>query len=434
MNVLLSCTLIFLMSISTSLQALNFTTQKWLTKNGTTVIFYQAMEVPMLTISLAFAAGSAYEGQQFGLSALTSELLHQGSENLDANTLAEKLADTGAQYDHETSRDMIVLNLKTLSNEEALKPAVTLFTSIISRPTFPKAAFNQAKNQQLMAIAQAEESAEDIANQVFFKKLYGSHPYAHPINGYKGSVQALTLKDINNFYKQYFVGKNAVLVLVGAINLERAQQLAEQLTEQLPAGQPAPMIPKAATLKKTEKIVVDFPSSQTMLRLGQIGIDHHNSDYFPLTVGNYILGGGVLVSKLAKEVRENRGLTYGIVSQFIPMPGDGPFLISFATQNKQATIALAVTTETLSAFLKEGVNAKELQEAKQYLIGSFPLSLSSNGSIASILLRMAFYHLPDDYLDTYIAHIKAVKIADIKNAFQKQLDPHKFLIVAVGKM
>ncbi|KTC85199.1 M16 family metallopeptidase [Legionella brunensis] len=433
MKILVTLTTALVLILPQVLQANSFKTQKWQTANGAQVVFYQALEVPMLDVNIAFAAGSAYDGNQYGLSALTTDLLNQGNGGLDATTVAEKFANIGAQYQGESSRDMIVLSLRTLTTQEALKQAIETFSLILNKPDFPQEAFQREKNQQLMVIAQAQESPDDVANLIFFKKLYQNHPYAHSIMGTEESVNAIELKHVRDFYKRYFVGSNAVIVIVGAIDQEKAHQLAEQLVQQLPKGQGAPMIPKAPQLTDREQIMVNFPSSQTILRLGQIGIDHHAPDYFPLTVGNYILGGGALVSRLANEVREKRGLTYGVVSQFIPMPGDGPFLISLATQNKQATTALKVTEDTVAKFINEGPDEAELIAAKQYLTGSFPLSLASNSSIAGMLLRIAFFHLPDDYLDTYVTKINAVSTAQIKQAFQKQVNINKLLLVSVGK-
>jgi zinc protease len=178
---------------------------------------------------------------------------------------------------------------------------------------------------------------------------------------------------------------------------------------------------------------IQFPSSHTLVRLGQVGIDHKNLDYFPLIVGNYILGGGTLVSRLGAEVREKRGLTYGINSQFTPMPGEGPFIISLSTKNDQANKALQITEDTLNLFINKGPSKQELESAKQYLTGSFPLSLGSNKAIANLLLRMAFYHLPDSYLDTYIARINAVTVDEIKLAFKQQVNTDKLLLVRVGQ-
>lgn len=425
---------LFVTTIAQNVHASVFKTEQWQTKNGARVVFHQAKEVPMLDIHVAFAAGSAYDGKQFGLSALTNDLLNQGNAGMDATTVAERLAEAGAQLGSDTSRDMAALSLKTLTKPDNLKKAVDTFAAIIGKPDFPEAAFQQEKNQQLIAIAQSQDSPEEVANLVLFKKLYGEHPYAHPVNGIEGTVGALKREDVLNFYKRYYVAANAVIVLVGDIDTKKAHQIAEQLTANLSRGEEAPRLTKAAQLTTSEKIAINFPSSQTILRLGQIGIDHHDPDFFPLLVGNYILGGGALVSILSNEVREKRGLTYGVSSQFIPMPGDGPFIVSLSTQNKNATTALQLTSDTLATYIKNGPSEQELTAAKHYLMGSFPLSLGSNASIGNMLLRMSFYHLPKDYLDNYVASINKVTTQEIKEAFQKKLQSEKMLTIAVGKV
>lgn len=222
--------------------------------------------------------------------------------------------------------------------------------------------------------------------------------------------------------------------MVGAISSQQAHEIAERLVKNLPTGTKAPSIAKSEPFAGPEQVNFNFSSSQTVLKLGQVGIQHDNPDYFPLMVGNYILGGGSLVSRLSNEIREKNGLTYGISSQFMPMPGNGPFMISFSTQNNQTQQALKMTQDTLNDFLKTGPSDEELNATKQYLIGSFPLSLSSNTNIAGMLLRMSFYNLPDNYLDTYVARIEAVTTADIKKAFDTTIHPERMLLVSVGKM
>lgn len=425
---------VILFSLAINLQAHSLQTQKWQTKNGAQVIFYQAMEVAMLDIDIAFAAGSAYDDKNFGLSTLTTQLLDQGNGTLNANQVAENLANTGAQYEAQTSRDMALFSLRSLTKESALNQAIATFSLIINQPNFSQEAFNREKNQLLMTIAQMQESPDDIANMTFLNYLYLQHPYGHPINGTQETVKNIKLGQVREFYKRYYVAANAVIVMVGAITEQRAHQLAEQITAPMPQGEAAPNIPQASLLPQPRQVKVDFPSSQTILRLGQLGIEHNDPHYFPLLVGNYILGGGGLVSRLAYEVREQRGLTYGITSQFIPMPGKGPFIIGLATKNNQAPVALKVTQDTLNNFLKTGPSEEEITAAKLYLTGSYPLSLASNGSIAGMLLRMTFYHLPDDFLDTYVTRIKNVTREEIKMAFAKQLQLSNMLLVSVGKI
>ncbi len=413
--------------------AASFETREWQTTNGARVVFHHAPEVPMLDINVAFAAGSARDGAQFGLSALTTNLMDQGNGGLKAGEIADKFADTGAQYGLASAQDMMMLSLRTLTTPEALNKATELFALLVNHPDFPEDAFNREKNQQLLAIKQREESPDKVAKEAFYQALYDQHPYAHPVNGLYHTVEALEVRDVRHFHHHYIVGSNAVIVLVGGIDEAMAHQLAERIVHDLPKGQPAPPLPKATPLTKELNIEIPHPASQTVLRMGQLGITHQNKDYFPLLVGNYILGGGSLVSILADELREKRGLTYGVYSEFSPMPGVGPFMISLSTRNNQAKTAMAVTHETLAAFVKSGPTEQELRAAKQYLTGSFPLSLDNNRSIANTLLRLTFYHLPKDFLNTYIAHVNAVSTADIKQAFQQQIHPDKLLQVSVGR-
>jgi zinc protease len=407
---------------------------QWTTPKGVHVVFYQAMEVPLLDITIGFHAGSAYDGEHFGLSTLSAQLLNQGNKQLNANQIAEKLAETGAQYESENSQDLAVFHLKTLSEARALKKATETFALIINHPDFPSDAFQQIKNQQLMAIAQTKESPEAVANETFFKMLYKEHPYAHPVMGDEEHVNKLTKKDVGNFYHHYFVSHNAVLVLVGAIDQATAHQIAQQLTQNLADGPAAPPLPLAPALKEGFDIEVKFPSTQSVLRLGQMGINHHDPRYFPLMVGNYSLGGANMVSRLSQTLRENRGLTYGVYSQFVPMPGNGPFFIGLSTKQDQTKTALTLTQETLSNFITNGISEDDLKAAKQFLTGSFPLSLASNRSIADMLLKMAVYHLPDDFLLNYVQHINAVTREEIKTAFQELIKPHDLLQVTVGNM
>lgn len=425
--------LAFLLSSPTVPWANSFKTKTWQTNQGVRVVFYQAMEVPILDISLAFHAGSAKDGEQFGLSALTARLLNQGNGGFNAAMVAEKLDKTGAQLAIQTDQDKLVLNLRTLTKPDMLTPAIDTLRLIINHPDFPEEAFHREQNQQLMAIKQADESPNAIASHAFLQALYQTHPYGHPVNGNQRTVKALTREQVQQFYHRYFVAKNAVLVLVGAIDEPMAHQLAEQITHELPRGQRAPATPNAPNLVNELNVEQVVPSSQTIVLLGQLGITPNNKHYFPLLIGNYTLGGGLLVSRLSHEIREKRGLTYGVSSQFVPLAGTGPFIINLSTKNNQAIEAANQTRETLLRFLNEGPTESELAAAKQYLSGSFPLSLGSNRSIVSNLMQLAFYELPDTFLDTYVDQIKAVTITDIKQAFQQVIDPNHLLQVSVGK-
>ena len=418
--------------LSTTANAFTFKT--WHLANSATVVFYQTSELPMLDIELAFAAGSAYDGRKFGLSALTTNLLHQGSGSLNTTQIAEILANTGAQFNTDNNRDMAVLHLRTLTDPLAMTSAINTLALIINKPMFNYQAFIREKEQLLAAIAQRETSPADIANVALFQSLYNDHPYAHPILGTKATVTNINHWEVRSFYKKYFVGANATLVLVGAIETKEAHHLARLLVGGLPKGGQVsiPKVHAAPKLASTTKIA--FPSTQTMLRLGQLGINHQDPNYFALLVGNYILGGENMISRLATEVREQRGLTYDINSQLLPMPGVGPFIIGLSTKTNQLRTALATTKQILLEFLKSGPSEKELVAAKQYLIGSFPLSFANNLNIANALLKISFYKLPHEYLNTYIANIENVTQSDIQRSFTALINPETMSQITVGKV
>lgn len=410
-----------------------FETEKWVTDNGVHVVFYQAPEVPILDISLAFAAGSAFDGKNFGLSTLTTQLLNQGNNGFDAKTIAEQIENTGAQFSVESARDTSILKMRTLTKPDALTSAIKSFNLIIAHPDFPESAFVQEKNQQLASIQQVQDSPEEVANQLFFQALYQNHPYGHPSRGDKEHVQAIKLQQVRDFYHQYFVGNNATLVLVGAIDSITAHQIANTITSGLTKGQHAPSIPTATALTKAITIHQNFPSTQTVLHLGQLGITYQDPRYFALYVGNVILGGPSLVSDLAIELREKRGLTYGAYSQYSPMLATGPFVISLSTRHSQAPLATKLTIETLENFIKNGPGEEQVKATKQFLTGSFPLSLASNRNIADILLKIEFYHLPNDYLKNYLNKVNKISAQEIKQAFSSQINPKALLLVSVGK-
>lgn len=414
--------------------AASLNTEQWTTPQGAQVIFHPSMEVPMLDIIVAFTAGSAYDNQQEGISSLTTHLINQGNGGLNATTIANQLAQTGAQFGAQNNQNLIALSLKTLTDTKALHDALQTFALIINKPDFPIDAFNHEKNQQFMAISRAKESPEIIANNMLYQALYQDHPYAHPIDGQLNTIGALHVEDVQAFYKRYFIAKNAYIVIVGAVDSPTAHTIAEQLTRNLPKGNPAPPIPQAQPLTEDISIEVKYTSSQTIIRLAQLGISHQNPDFFPLQVGNYILGGGSFESRLGIELRHKRGLTYGVNSQFVPMPGIGPFIIGFSTRNDQALNAVNLTRKTLEDFVQFGPTEQELIATKQHLTGSFPLSLASNRNIAEFLLKIAYYHLPDDYLTQYTQHVNAVTTKDIKRAFQRLIHPDKLLQLSVGKI
>jgi zinc protease len=200
----------------------------------------------------------------------------------------------------------------------------------------------------------------------------------------------------------------------------------------LPEGSRGAALPAVTALKQADEVRILHPSTQTHVRMGAPGMRRGDPDYFPLYVGNHILGGGGLVSLLHEEVREQRGLSYSVNSYFSPMEQDGPYLLSLQTRNDQVDEALAVMRETLQGFVDKGPSAKELLAAKKNITGGFPLRIASNSGIISHLNMIGFYDLPLDYLDTFNDKVTAVTQQQIKAAFQRRVSPETMVTIIVG--
>jgi zinc protease len=216
------------------------------------------------------------------------------------------------------------------------------------------------------------------------------------------------------------------------VTRDEAAAIAEQLTSGLPRSNAPAVIPPVPSLERAETRVVAHPATQSHLLIGMPGIRRDDPDYFPLYVGNYILGGGGFVSRITDEVRSKRGLAYSAYSYFMPMKERGPFVIGLQTRRDQAGEALAVVRETLAGFLANGPTADELQKAQQNIVGGFALRIDSNRKIVENLAAIGFYQLPLTYLDDFSANVEKVTVDDIRRAFARHVDPARMVTVAVG--
>jgi len=245
-------------------------------------------------------------------------------------------------------------------------------------------------------------------------------------------MKKITTADLKAFYKKYYVAKNAVVAIVGAVTRSDAELIAGKIMGQLEQGEPAPALPAVKPLTKADNVNIEFPSSQTHILIGQPGISRDDPDYYPLYVGNHVLGGSGLVSIIADEIREKRGLAYSSYSYFIPMRVKGPFIMGLETRNDKRDEALRVLRETLKDFVQKGPTQEQLNAAKKNLTGGFALKLGSNQKIAGYISAIGFYNLPLDYLDRYIGNVEAVTVEQVRDAFRRRVDLDKMVTVMVG--
>ncbi len=410
-----------------------FTIQSWSTSNGARVYFVEARELPMLDLRLVFDAGGARDGDKAGLAAITSRMLEEGTAQRDTAVIAKSFEGVGAVFDTGSYRDMAVAELRVLSDPLYRDPALEVFADVIARPAFPEEPFARVMQSAEIALQQQEQSPAAIAGRLFYEKLYGKHPYGSPPGGTRATLATLKREDLQAFHRRYYVARNLVIALVGALSRDEALAVAEQVSRTLPTGEPAAALPGVKPLPKAVQVHHEFPSAQTHILIGQPGIAHGDPDYYALAVGNEILGGGGFTARLMTEIRQKRGLTYGVYSSFTQMRVPGPFSIKLSTRSDQSAEALGVARQVLGDFVKKGPDEQELKEAKANIIGGFPMATASNASIVSYLGAIGFYGMPLDYLDQYVARIDAVTADDVRAAFRRHLAPEKQLVVTVGK-
>ena len=405
----------------------------WTTSNGLKVYFVEAPEIPIIDVRLVYKAGSAQDGEHPGLAKLTASLMDEGAGDLDANAFNESLADTGAKFSAGALRDMAWLSMRTLSEAKYAQPALQLFRTVATEVTFDEAAVSRVKSAIISKIRRDASSPGQVANKAIRKAVFGNHPYAHPTEGEEATVKQISRQDVVDFYRRYYVLENAVLAMVGALTRDEAVALAEQIAAELPTGEAAPAIPAVRLLESQTNQQIDFDSIQSHIRLGMPGMKRGDEDYVPLFVGNHVLGGGGLVSLLFDEVREKRGLSYGVNSYFAPSEQLGIFVASLQTDGSQATEALEVLVSTMQDFIENGPPAERLEAAKQNLIGGFPLRVDSNSEIIEYIAMIGFYGLPLDYLKTFPERVAAVDASQIKQAFARRINLENAAIVVVGK-
>ena len=240
--------------------------EHWQTSQGSRVYYVQADALPMVDIQVVFDAGSARDGQQFGLAALTSALLDTGAGQWNADQIALNFESVGANFGTGVSSDNASLSLRTLTEPALFDKALETMHVILTKPKFNNADFLREKNRTLAGIKQREESPAEVASEVFSNKLYGAHPYAHPDSGSKETVSKLKASDLSQFYKKYYVSSNAMVVIVGNLTKEQAQQTAEKLLVDLPPGQKPEAIPDVAMPTQASQQHIEFPSTQTPRR------------------------------------------------------------------------------------------------------------------------------------------------------------------------
>ncbi len=404
--------------------------QHWQSSSGARVFFVENHTLPILDLQVDFAAGTAYEpAGRAGVASLTRALIDLGVAGIDETQIASRLADVGAKLSGGVDMDRASVVLRTLSTADKRGPALDVLRAILSTPQFPAAVLDREKARTVAALKEALTRPDTLASRAFWSAMYGSHPYGSYAT--PESVSSLERADVAAFHAANYTAPRATVAIVGDLERAQAEALADELTAALPSA-PAMRGVAAATLPAASEHRIAHPALQAHLLLGLPALKRGDPDFFPLAVGNYSLGGGGFVSRLMKEVRDQRGLAYSVHSYFHPLAQLGPFQIALQTKKAQANEALKLTRAVLSNFLEQGPSEAELQAAKENLVGSFPLRLDSNRKILDSVAMIGFYQLPLDYLDLYPENIARVTTAEVRAAFSRHVRPEHLVTVVVA--
>ena len=406
--------------------------QHWQTPSGARVYFIESRDLPILDISVDFDGGSSTDtADKSGRAGLTLHLLSLGAGGLSEDQVAKGLADVGAQLGAHFDQDRAGVSLRTLSSAKERNQALDIFGRVIQRPEFARNVLEREKARVIAGLKEADTKPGTIADRVLMKMLYGSHPYGLRGSGEVDSVSGLQRDDLANFYRSRYTVGNAVIAIMGDVSRAEATAIAESLTKELPQGKPADVLSEVTPpTPNTRKIA--HPATQSHIALAYPGLKRVDPDYFPLLVGNHVLGGGGFTSRLMEEIRQKRGLAYSVQSHFAPLREKGPFEIGLQTRKEQSEDALVLTRKVLSDFAAGGPTEKELIEAKQNIVGSFPLRIDSNKKIIGFLAMIGFYKLPLTYLDDYVKAVEKVTVSQVKDAFQRRINPDGMVTVVVG--
>ena len=416
--------------------------ETWTQDSGAQVWLVNSPTIPMVDVQINFDAGSRRDpAAQAGLAGAAALMVAKGVKAdgkkpaLDENAVGEAWADLGATFDASAGNDALTYSLRSLTDGALLGKAADLAARQIAQPSYDAAVWQRERERWNAAIKEGNTRPPVVAARAFNQAVFGNHPYGQ-------RATEATLAQINPAAMQQYLGRyvdacRAKVTLVGALDKAQADALVKRLLANMPATPKAqcaalPAVPAVQPLAKADEVKIPFESAQAQVLIGQPGIRRADPDFLAVMLGNQILGGGGFASRLMEEVREKRGLVYGVYSSFNPGLDAGAFQIGLQTRPDQAAEALKVTREVLAHYIAEGPTDKELRDAKDNLIGGFALRVDSNAKLLGNVTNIAWNGLPLDYLDHWTDRVEALTKDDVRNAMARMVQPGKEVTVVLG--
>ncbi|WP_353858765.1 pitrilysin family protein [Azospirillum formosense] len=390
-------------------------------------------KVPVIALEWAFeGAGASDPKGKEGLANLAARTLDEGAGPYDSQAFAARLQDNAIALGYDAGRDAFGGSLRTLSDRR--DEAFELARLSLAEPRFDAEAVERMRAAILSSLRRDQADPNYVARRLFYSTAFAGHPYGEEIRGTLESLPAITPDDLRGFVKGNFGRDRLVVAAAGDITPEDLGRALDHVFGALPAtASNSATIPDVEPKGLGETLVATRPTAQTVMLMGQPGLKRSDPDWYAATVMNYVLGGGGFGSRLMEEVREKRGLSYGVYSYLIPMDHSALVMAGGNTVNAKAGQALDIMRQEWKRMAEQGVTDEELADAKTYLTGSFPLQLGSTQAIAGILLQVKRDKLGIDYLDRRDAFINGVTQADVQRVAKRLLDPNRLLTVLVGR-
>tara|TARA_R110002074_G_scaffold109822_5_gene236673 strand:+ start:4415 stop:5731 length:1317 start_codon:yes stop_codon:yes gene_type:complete len=398
---------------------------------GLTAWLVEEHSIPFVALELRFRGGASLDapGKRGAINLMTG-LLEEGAADMDARAFSRASEALATSFDFDVSSDALSISARFLTeNRDA---SAILLRAALQEPRFGEAAIERVRGQVLSIIQSDQKDPDKIAAETFNRIAFGDHPYATSLNGSLDSVASLTRDDLVAAHDAVLARDRVYIGAVGDITPEELGKLLDDLLAGLPETG-APMPPSADVNIPSGVTVVDFATPQSVALFGQRGIEQSDPDFFAATILNHVLGGGSFESRLMNEVREKRGLTYGVYSYLAPRDLAATYMGSVSSANDRIAQAINVIRDEWAKLAGDGVTEAELRDAKTYITGSYPLRFDGNGPIASILVGMQMLGLPIDYIATRNDKVEAVTLDDVKRVAGELLDPEGLHFVVVGQ-
>lgn len=405
----------------------------WQNTNGSKVFYVHVPELPFVDIRVIFDAGSARDIKGIPTAYLTNQMLQQGSQKKDADDIADQFEQIGAHFDADCDRDMALVHLRTLTQPKQMVAAIKLFTEVMSHPKFAAKVLAREKANLKSVLKEQAQSPDVIAKKAFYEALYPEHPYGYWPLGSESTVDKVTVKALQTFHQTFYTQQNAFVVIVGNVSLGQANGIADTILSALEPGEPAPPLPAFTMPKKSRNKHITFSATQRHILYGVPMLTREDADYFPLIVGNHILGGNSQNNRVFDTIRGQHGLAYSAYSYFLPLKIPGPFIMGSQTRADAGEQTQQLMQTLLQDFISDGPTEEELEAAKANLVGGYALRFDNNRSIAYYLSVLGFYELPLTYYDEYITKVDSLTTARIKEAFKKHFDMNNMTLISVGE-